>query len=203
MYKEDNDYELLYLIAEKDEIAYNKIYNKYNTVVKNMAKKLYNKTRYIGCSIEDIYEAGLYGLNLAINNFHEGEGILFYTCAVSFIHKEMISFIRENNRNKHNILSECISLNKEIDEDGKSIESFVGIGDNHFFEYFDMDILKTIIDFKHNLPFLYSLVYELRINNFNNKEISILLDIKYKTLDNIMRYIKDKLKKELNIIEAF
>lgn len=203
MYNVDNDYELLYLISENDEDAYNKICNKYNQSIKNAARKLYNKTKYIGCSVDDIYLAGLYGFNVAIKNYNEKEEVLFGTCAMSFVKKEMISFIRNQARNKHNMLSDCLSLNFEIDESGKTVEDFMYDEKLSMVDYDNNESLKKIIDFKYKLPFLYALVYELRLNNFTNNEIILLLKIKYKTLDNAMRYIKDKLRKELNLIELF
>ena len=195
MYNEQNDYELLYLIREENEEAYNDIYKKYGNLIKKIANKVYKNSKYLGCSFDDVYNAGIYGLEQAIKYFDENEGILFYTFAMSFVTKEIINFVRENNRNKHNILSNCISLNQEIDEDGKMILDFIKskeIDPNY------IDVMSKYNDFKYELPFKYSLVYELRINNFSNQEISQLLDIDYKMIDNYMRYIKEKLKKKIN-----
>lgn len=203
MYKDINDYELLYLIAEKDEDAYNSIYNKYKNIVKIQANKIYKSSKYIGVSYEDIYQAGLYGLNMAINNFDEKEGTLFYTCANTFITREMVVFIRNHSRCKHNILSDSISLNTEIDEDGNVILDFIESQNNNINDYYENVYVKEIIDFKYELPFMQSLIYELRINNFTNSEIATLLNIKYKAVDNAMRSIKDKLKKRINKIEEF
>ena len=54
-----------------------------------------------------------------------------------------------------------------------------------------MDILML----KHDLPFSQSLIFELKLNNFSNREISQLLDIKYKTIDNAVTSIRNKFKK--------
>lgn len=201
MYRNTNDYELLYLISENNEAAYNDIFSKYNNIIMIEAKKFYNKCRYLGISLDDIYQAGLYGFSLAISNFNENEGVLFYTCAITFITREIQTFIRNSGRQKHNVLSDCISLDKTIDEDGNTMDNLIDSGFDMIKQYSDYQNTKRLLEFKHDLPFLYSLIYELRINNFSNKEISMLLDIKYKAVDNAMRYIKNKLKKELNKIE--
>ena len=201
MYKEYNDYELLYLIAEKDEFAYNKMHSKYNKLIKCIATKIYNNSKYYGFGLDDIYEVGLCGFYNAIDNFNEKEGVSFYTYAISVITKEMMTFIRNYNRDKHNILSDSISLNKKVIDDDKSIEDFIAINDDRIDNFYDIDVSKKMKDLKYELPFLHSLVYELRINNFNNKEITILLDIGYKKLDNIIRDIKDKLIKQIKLIE--
>lgn len=203
MYKNTNDYELLYLIAENDEKAYNDIYSKYDNLIKMEAKRYYKKCKYLGISFEDIYQAGLYGFSLAISNFSEREGVLFYTYANTFINREIQTLIRNSGRQKHNILSDGISLNKEIDEDGNTLVNLLDSGSSTLNQYEDYLINKKILEFKYSLSDLYSMIFELRLNNFSNKEISLLLDIKYKTVDNAVRSIKDKFKKELNKIELF
>lgn len=200
MYKEVNDYELLYLISDNNEIAYNDIYAKYDNMIKIEAKKFYKKCKYLGISWEDIYQAGLYGFSLAISNFDEHEGTLFYTCANTFVKREIQVFIRNNSRYKHNILSDSVSLNDDIDDSGTTIESVIDSGINIVSQYSNYMDYKSLLSLKYDLPFLHSLIFELRLNNFSNKEISILLDIKYKSVDNAITSIKSKLKKELNKI---
>lgn len=195
MYNGYNDYELLYLISENDEDAYNELNNKYNRIIKNMAKRIYNNSKYYGFELDDIYQIGLYGLYKAVEMFDEKQGVLFYTYAISVITKEMMTFIRNYSREKHNILSDSISMNKQIDDDGRSMENFIVNYDNISDDFNNFEVSKKIIDVKYDLPFIHSLVFELRLNNFSNKDITILLDIGYKKLDNILRYIKDKFEK--------
>jgi len=202
MYKNINDYELLYLIAEKDEDAYNSICTKYSNMVKIHANRIYRNSKYLGISYEDIYQAGLYGLTMAIKNFDENQGVLFYTCASTFITREMITFVRKNNRHKHNVLSDSFSLDTEIDADGTIMLDFIENKNNNIKKYYENDEIDKILDFKYKLPFMYSLIYELRLNNFTNQEIAVLLGVKYKFVDNALMTIKDKLKKELNKIEV-
>ena len=49
-------------------------------------------------------------------------------------------------------------------------------------------------NFKYELPEVQSQIYELRLNNFTNKEIAKLLDITYKRVDNSIRLMKIKFK---------
>lgn len=201
MYKNVNDYELLYLVAENDEDAYNDIFKKYKQMVHIEANKIYKKCGYLGISIDDFYQAGYYGLCMAINNFDEQMGVLFYTYANKYIVRELQTLIRDNSRYKHSILSDGVSLNMEIDEEGNTLDILIAGEKDIINKYEETIKYKKIIDFKYSLSFLYSLIFELRMNNFNNIEIANLLDIKYKTVDNAIMSIKNKLKKELNKIE--
>ena len=157
MYKDINDYELLYLIAEKDENAYNSIYTKYSNMIKIQAKKMHQKSKYLGISYDDIYQAGLYGLAMAINNYDEKEGVLFYTCANTFILREIQNLIHNHNRCKHNILSDSLSLNAEIDSDGNVVLDFIENQNNSIKEYYENLTINKLLDFKYELPFLHSL----------------------------------------------
>ena len=197
MYNEDNDYELLYLIGENDEDAYNELNNKYNRVIKNIAKRIYNNSKYYGFELDDICQIGSYGLYKAVEMFDEKQGVLFYTYAISVITKEIMTFIRNYSRDKHNILSDSTSMNKQIDDDGKSMENFIVNCDNISDDFNNFETSKKIIDVKYDLPFIHSLVFELRLKNLSNKKITILLNIEYKKLDNILRYIKAKFEKKL------
>ncbi len=202
MYKNVNDYELLYLISESDEEAYNSLYKKYGEMIKMEAKKLYYSYRYLGISWDDIYQAGLYGLNSAIKNFDEHKGVLFYTYVKIFVKHEFQTLIRDHSREKHNVLSNSISLDKEIDDDGNCIDSLIDAKVNNIEEFYANERMKQILNFKYELSFLNSLIYELKINNFTNKEISILLDLDYKKVDNAIHSIKNKLRKKQNVIEV-
>lgn len=203
MYRNSNDYELLYLISENDEYAYNDMYAKYKDLIKIEANKIYSKCKYLGINREDLYQAGLCGFSKALTNFDVEDGTLFFTYANTYINRELQTFVRDKSRNKHGILSDSISLDKELDDDGNTLSVLIA-GERSAQACYDSYInYKIILDIKYSLSFFYSQVYELRLNNFTNKEIAILLDVKYKTIDNAVTKIKPLIKKELNKIELF
>ena len=194
MYKNINDYELLYLISENDEYAYNDIYTKYTEIAKIEAKKAHKKCKYLGISIDDLYQIGLFGLTKAIANYKANDGILFYTCACVYINKEIQTFIRDKQRHKHSILSDSISLDKELDIDGTTLFEICSSDADIQRDYDSYLKCKKILDYKYFFSFIDSQIYELRLNGFTNQEISILLDIKYKKIDNALTKIKNILK---------
>lgn len=195
MYKAVNDYELLYLVSENNEDAYNEIYKKYEKFVKALALKYFKNCKYSGISFEDVYQAGMCGLFSAVNHYDDKNNALFYTYVTAFVSNEIITFLKKNTRNKHNILSDSISFEQKIDEDGNTLECFLASDETAASTYYDYENKLELFLFRHDLPFLHSQIYELKMNNFSNKEISILLDIKYKTVDNAITTIKNKLRK--------
>ena len=57
------------------------------------------------------------------------------------------------------------------------------------------DFFNRIFMYRHNLSFEESLIFELKFNQFSNREIATLLDISYKKVDNCLRKIRNKLVK--------
>ena len=94
------------------------------------------------------------------------------------------------------ILNNAISLSESIlgDEEIFLEELIPSVENVEEIVLFD-DFYRSVLLYKHNLKFEESLVFELKINHFNNKEISKLLDIPYKRVDNCLRRIRGMLSK--------
>ena len=200
-YKGINDYELIYLIQEKDELAYNTMYKKYDFLIKKIAREYYVRNKNFGIEFDDLYQEGVLALEQALNNYNE-QTSLFYTFVVLCIRREMERIIKAAKRHKHMILNDSYSLNLNLlcDEEF-TLEDAIGDDtysvDKIFME--ETELKRLFNSIKYDLPVTYLPVYELKINNFSNKEISELLDISYKNVDNILRGIKDNIKRRVRI----
>ena len=94
------------------------------------------------------------------------------------------------------ILNTAISFNQFIDENNELlledvIESSYNLEDS----ICNSDFFNRIFMYRHNLSFEESLIFELKFNQFSNREIATLLDISYKKVDNCLRKIRNKLVK--------
>lgn len=194
-YKEVNDYELVYLVKEDSWEAYNLLFGKYNNLIKKLAFNYYSNFKNLGLEYDDYIQAGVYGFLNAINYYSEDSGVLFFTCAKTFISREIAKEVKKAGRLKHSIINGAISMSISLYDDG-DMDYYDIIGNNSIEEAYDSYLnMKSIIDYKYCFNWPYSLVYELKCNGFSNKEISVLLDLKYKTVDNCLSFIK----KHLNI----
>ena len=77
----ENDYELIYLIREKDDYAFTYILNKYSKIINIICNKYYSKYKYIGLSYEDLVQEARFAVSKLINNYDE-EKTLFYSFLV-------------------------------------------------------------------------------------------------------------------------
>lgn len=175
-YKEYNDYELLYMIREKDESSVDVLYEKYLPVIKGLASEFYQKCKYVNYNIEyeDYFQEAAIAFQDAIINYDDSKGSMFYTFVVMCMRRRLLSFIRDISKNKS---VSYIALDN-IDEVFLEDEQYNV--DNIVTGMEVADIVKKAIT---NLPNETSAVFELRINGFNYREIAILLDIPMSTVE--------------------
>ncbi len=194
-YKNFNDYELVYQVRENDDVAYNAILEKYSHVL-DMLTKRYLKINYnIGLEYDDLYQEGLYGLLSALNNYNSND-TLFFTYANLCIKREMERIIVAHKRNKQMVLNGAISINELISNDSDiTLEDVIPSRSLLEDEYISKVNYNELVEFKYQLKFIDSLVYELKINSFSIAEIAQLLDLTYKSVD----YRLGKIRKRLLI----
>ncbi len=194
MYKDINDYEQLYLVSENDDIAKERLFNKYKPIIISIAKKYinYSNNKF---DMEDLIQEGYIGLNRAISSFNEHEGVLFYTFSVVCIERQIKSYYRSYCALKNYYLNNAYSLDLEIDNMLLSdIIKDPSISSNPVKSFDNTYLQDKLIEFKNNLDFRHSMVFELRYNGFKYREISELLDIPISIVDNCIHFCKEKLK---------
>ena len=196
---EYNDNELLYYVSENNEEASELLYKKYEPLIKKEAKKLYKYVKSNGVEISDLMQEGMLGLNNAINYFSESKETLFYTYALTCIKRKTIDYVIASNRQKNKVLNNSIGI--EYDDDEKDLY-YLAPDKSSEPENLLLSIEreKEIIEIaKEELSDLEYQIFELRINGFNHNEITEILDIDYKAVDNAIQRIKNKMKKAVNV----
>lgn len=201
MYKEYDDNELLYLIAEQNEDATNILYEKYKTIVAIKVKKYLRYANKIGLEYSDLYQEGMVGLSEAIEGFKESKETKFSTFANLCIERQIFSVLTKSSRKKHNILNESLSLDNTY-EDNLSLLNFVFDKSSDPGIYIENrerveELYKKIVN---NLTDLENEVFKLKINGFDYKEICEMLNKSYKSVDTALQRVKNKIKKILETV---
>jgi RNA polymerase sigma factor, sigma-70 family len=201
-YKTYNDYELIYQIRERDEDAYGIIYEKYHPIITKLAHFYYNYNKGIGLEIDDLYQEGMCGLEQALKDYNDNVS-LFYTYVVLCVKREMERLIKRNRRQKHTILNEAYSFSNHLISNDELFVEDTLYNENTITEnqYFADAYSDLIISFKYELPDNQAQIFELKINGFNNNEISELLSINKKSVDGAIRTIRNRFQKYKNKIE--
>ena len=196
-YKDLNDYELIYQVKENDDVAYNALITKYSNLVNMISRKYIRIFKGIGLEREDLFQAGMLGIFQALDDYNS-DNTVFYTYAALCAKREMKKLIKMSTRQKYKALNEAISFDKPISTNvNLTISETISSGYDIESDYLLQEDFKRLYDFKYDLPFLESMIFELRFNGFRVKEIAILLDIPYATIEYHMSKIRKKAKNVL------
>lgn len=189
-YKTVNDYEILYMIKEKDDYAQDVMFSKYKPIIMNIAAKYINSVKKRGADYEDLIQEGYIGLNNAINSYRESCDSLFYSYACLCIERQMIVFCRNLSSKKHEVLS-----NSCFDENTYFCQVSTDIYSNP--EEFNFNQLEKdkFLRYKNYFDLDYSCIFELRYNGFKYNEISKLLDLSISTIDGRLSKIRKTLQR--------
>lgn len=186
-YKKYNDYELLYMVREKDDFSGDVLYQKYQPLISKIASDYYNRFQFYGYDFEDFCQEGNIAFQKAVLCYDEFKNNKFYTFALVCIHRRLLSFCRKISNTKKNIPNfEFINIDDCVVADEKSEIS-------SFFHNLEIDEYchKTIL----NTDFDVSSVFELKKNGFTLHEIEILLDIPISSVEYRYRCAKNYLQK--------
>lgn len=197
MYQEYNDYELLNYVAEKNEDANNILFKKYEPLIISLATKMIKYVPSSGLEINDMIQEGMLGLSNAIEYFKVSKETLFYTYAKTCIERKMIDLVISTRRLKHRALNESVPI---LDEENEiDLNYLISDSDNNPENILvkEEDEKELFEQANKVLTDLEMQVFELKLNGFEYKEIAEILELDYKKVDNALRRIKVKLKKEL------
>ena len=200
-YRNLNDNEMLYLISENNEEAYNFMYKKYEPLINKVATDILKKYRCLRLEYDNLFQEGMYALSLAIKNFDYRDNILFFTLVFLCIKREMYKMVVRARANKNSIINFSLSLDDVVnDKTGILVKDLIyNDCDIVEYRYEEVERKKYILDLKYLLKPAYSEVYELKLNGFSNQNIAELLNLRYKDVDNYLRSIKNTLKKKTDI----
>ena len=196
MYNDENDYELLYLIQEDNEDAKEIVYEKYRPMVEMKAKKYYSQIKSNGYELNDLIQEGMMGLSRAIKDYKDDKNSKFVTFANVCVERQMLSFIRDVNRQKHQVLNSSISIDQADEATGRTLldvlnDDSTANPEKSFILLEEQEELKNKI--KKYLTKKEQEVFDLRFEGFSYQEIAVLLNTTTKSVDGTISRIKQKI----------
>jgi RNA polymerase sigma factor (sigma-70 family) len=173
-----NDYELLYLISEHDEIALDIMYSKYMPLIRARIAafriKRYNQ--------EDFFQEGLFMLFRAIQTYRPNSRKTFNKYFDLILQRHFIQLLRKESKHFYNVdLVENIDFLKEEKRE----------------EEYDLEYLISLCKFSS----FEKEVLELQRQNYSSKEISNKLDCRIKQVYDATDRIKRKMKGAKNSLD--
>ena len=193
-FKKINDYEILFLVNEKNENAEEILINKYIEEYKNIAVQN-------GLEECDLYQEGLLGLTNAIKTFDQSKEASFFTYANICIKTKIQTAIRNSSSKKNIALNQSVSLDNLINSDSTNYYDIIcdsknDISDKLLKQEEQQQLFQNIE--KCLTPFEKQ-VLNLKTNSYSNDEIANMLQKDKRSIENAINRIRNKyrnIKKE-------
>ena len=194
MYREVDDYEILYMIQENNDY-YELILEKYRPLIITICKQRLSGIKEMGYELEDLMQIANMAVYEAIKTYSEYENAKFYTYVAKCIHNKLNVELRNNSSDKKKALNTAISYDANIP--GTNTPLIDLLEDKTVinpYQYLDIKELKDkYIYYLNSLPFEVAGVYQLRLQGFNQSEIQTLLNINELAYERCLKTIKRRL----------
>lgn len=195
-YTQMTDEKLIENIKNEDHIALNCLMKRYNDVVNMKANKFF----MIGAEKEDIVQEGMIGLYKAVKSFDIEKQNSFKTFANMCIERQLITAVKNSNRQKHIPLNSSVSLNAAAYDDNEDMDKIdildiktlddpsEIIAEREYFESMEAKIKEALSEFE--LQVLHE--YE---KGKSYADIANKLNAKVKSVDTAIQRIRKKANK--------
>ena len=195
-YAQMTDEKLIENIKNDDHIALECLMKRYNDIVNMKANKFF----IIGAEKEDIVQEGMIGLYKAVKSFDMQKQNSFKTFANMCIERQLITAVKNSNRQKHIPLNSSVSLNAAAYDDNEDMDKIDVldikalddpseiIAEREYFESMENKIKKVLSQFE--LQVLHE--YE---KGRSYADIAMTLNAKVKSVDTAIQRIRKKANK--------
>jgi len=168
-----NDYELIYLISEQDELALDIMYKKYIPLIKARIAAF----RIKEFNREDFFQEGLFMLHKAISTYRPDSGKTFNKYFDMILQRHYIQLLRKESKHFYNVvLTDELDYLKEEKEEAEEAPDLASLLSLCRFSPFEKKVL------------------DLRLRNSSVKEITALLNCSVKQVYDANDRIRRKLQ---------
>ena len=193
-YQQMSDEKLIEDIEANDQNALNCLIKRYNEIVYMKANKFF----MVGAEKEDMIQEGMIGLYKAVKSYNLDKQNSFKTFANMCIERQLITAVKNSNRQKHIPLNSSVSLNAsayEEDDNSVSIMEILEtksvedpsdiIANKEYYKYIETKINESSSDFEKQ-------VLEQYKKGQSYVDIATKLNSKVKSVDTAIQRIRKK-----------
>lgn len=176
------DLDLIKSAKNGDKESLNTLMNNYKKIVNKIARRYF----IIGADLSDVIQEGMIGLFSAYENFDESKNVQFKTFASICINRQIITAIKKAYKNSKSCLID------DVNEQVINTNTIFISPEENFILNEEYKILREEINQK--LSKLEQKILTEFLENKSYDEISNLLNISKKSVDNALTRIRSKLK---------
>ena len=184
------DEELVVICKNDSDEAMDVLFLRYKQLIKKLSREYF----LIGAETDDLIQEGQIGLFKAIRDYNLNKNVPFRSFARLCISRQLITAIKQSQRNKHQPLNDYVSLNYQLNGEDpliESIENGILSPENLLISKEEFDKLTQKIN--SDLSKFEKKVLIKYLEGMSYNEISASLDCGNKAVDNALQRIKSKL----------
>lgn len=180
-YQKYNDYELIYMVAEKNEDAFSVLYEKYQPLLKKYAGQYYQYYKGYGIEYDDLCQEVYLAFDRAIRYYKEDGETLFYTFLCITVRSRILNYVKGILSKKNSLYIDSLSLDQVYQGSDQCLGDYIEdpFAADPETEYSRNQLSLKVHQFCVDLDAETSQMFELYWNGFSNMEISQLLDIDF------------------------
>ncbi len=196
-----NDFELIMLYHEEDELAKNLLFMKYKPIIDILISKYRKIINANNIDYQEVYSECTVGFSDAIKSYQDDKKTTLPTFITICIERRIIALIRKYGQEKYRIYNESYSLDYvsdnldkpaiELISDDKQPDPLNEITDIENYQEFVTNMKKILTKKEYE-------VFTFMLRNFNYQEIARILGVSKKQVDNTIQRIKNKIREFLN-----
>ena len=195
-----NDYELIYMINEANEEAYNIMYEKYKGIVYKLAKIHHRNNISNGIDLNDLILEGYVALDHALIKYNDSHKMKFQNFLFLCVDRQMKNLIRANTTKRNMMLNNSIYYEELNSNNIRILDTLEDINaiqpDEALILNEEQDEQYNLIN--NNLSEFELKVFMLKKRGYPNNEIAKKLERNIKAVSNALSRIKKK-KNIINI----
>ncbi len=200
-YSQYNDYELVYMVQEENENAYQILYDKYQPLLRQIASRFFSTYRHFGVEYDDLYQEANLALTKAIHAYQVSSNTLFYTFACITVQSKLKNFIKVSTSQKclfHQRMHSLYEVVNGKQNDLLLIDTIVDpVAVDPALELDKKSLVQQLFQFSLSLNIVQAQIFELKAAGFRNIDIASLLGMSLKDVSNYIYRIRRKLKRFL------
>ena len=195
-FKKINDYEIMFLVNEKNENAEEILIKKYKNLINKYVEEYKVTGLQNGLEECDLYQEGLLGLINAIKTFDQSKEASFYTYANICIKTKIQTAIRDSSSKKNIVLNQSVSLDNLTNSDSTNYYDIIcndknDISDRLLKQEEQQQLFNEI---EKRLTSFEKEVLKLKTNSYSNEEIATKLQKDKRSIENAINRIRSKYK---------
>ena len=180
-YTQMTDEKLIENIKKDDKMALDCLMERYNDLVNMKANKFF----MVGAEKDDMIQEGMIGLYKAVKSFDAEKENSFKTFANMCIERQLITAVKNSNRQKHIPLNSSVSLNAAAYEDNEDMDRL---------DVLNIKTLNDPSDIIADKEYFKSMEEKIK-NNLSKFELSVLAEYeKGKSYASIAENLNTKIK---------